>query len=567
MNNHEIIKNELTRIITERIYDVSILKGEWGIGKTFLWETVKKGILNNPQLNKNYSNDSFIYISLFGLNSIDEVKNKLVFRTDSKKKLFETFKSLKELKLLNGFLPVSALTIPIGSIFEYFIDNSLKNKIIVFDDIERKNNSFDILSLLGLINQLKAMGSQFLIMLNEEKIDDNVDKNWHLFKEKIIDIEYRLDSSEKYCFDIIINHLNKKQYDLLTQIEKEIIEAAILNLKIKNIRIGSLIFRKSIEILKELKSLIKEENKEFFFSIIQNITKIFYLYYTTENKINFNDINNFISKYSTWDDRQQIEYFNKIDSQSYPLSDNDKLVINKLEEMNFSLNKNITLIVLDYIKNGILQKELLNKSFSNIAAEIDLFNNDFELNDFLMQLYFNAKITEEDITERINIFLTLPYKDYGLLHKLYIVMQQINYEIEKVIFNKLIDLMREKKWVPSEKILNENAQFRIHFLAYNNTINPILENLTLKKLINEHQFNSHQVETILNSLSENQLKDLLLKEENLREILNFIKFITDNKNLAKFNKTFDDICTYFKNSSNPDYLKMKRVLLLFTINK
>ena len=66
----EHVKNKLVKIINDKIHNVIVLKGKWGTGKSYLWDTIKK--------EKSVSDTKPIYVSLFGSKSIDELKLKIL---------------------------------------------------------------------------------------------------------------------------------------------------------------------------------------------------------------------------------------------------------------------------------------------------------------------------------------------------------------------------------------------------------------------------------------------------------------------------------------------------------
>src|SRR5690242_12958008 len=64
----EIIKAELLRFLKSPHPEVLCLRGKWGVGKTFFW----KGLIEaeKDQLSQNW----YSYVSLFGLNSLDDLR-------------------------------------------------------------------------------------------------------------------------------------------------------------------------------------------------------------------------------------------------------------------------------------------------------------------------------------------------------------------------------------------------------------------------------------------------------------------------------------------------------------
>src|SRR5699024_4217438 len=87
-----ILKNQVTKFLTTATPEVLAIKGSWGVGKTYAWNKWLRGINQTEVAYKRYS-----YVSLFGLASIDEVKQALFQHTQTLKSVgepasIETFK-------------------------------------------------------------------------------------------------------------------------------------------------------------------------------------------------------------------------------------------------------------------------------------------------------------------------------------------------------------------------------------------------------------------------------------------------------------------------------------------
>ena len=174
-----------------------MLSGKWGCGKTFL---IKNNFI--PLVEDKYA---FVCVSLFGIDSLDELK------VEVKKKWLE---KAGELGKLNG-TKISKITEFYNKIFGVIEDNLpeswqkkgeivssimelvnfvpisnriLEKKVIlVFDDLERTNIS--CADLLGCINDYcENQGFNTIIVANEEKIKDRSDNelSYREIKEKIV---------------------------------------------------------------------------------------------------------------------------------------------------------------------------------------------------------------------------------------------------------------------------------------------------------------------------------------------------------------------------------------------
>ncbi len=198
MNSHSILLAAIIqeqRMSNEKSLDALInwidaneasviaLSGEWGAGKTHLWERCQKK-------SKNIKVKNALYASLFGVRTINNLKIKILSSWLDQKnggKLNQTVSdSLSTAaKFLKGLhRSVEAIDeIPLIA-----IPSLIKDKLIVIDDIERKHKSLEVDELLGFVNEcISKYSVQFLLILNDEKLSDKA--VWDKFREKIIDRE------------------------------------------------------------------------------------------------------------------------------------------------------------------------------------------------------------------------------------------------------------------------------------------------------------------------------------------------------------------------------------------
>ena len=161
----ELVRREIQRFLSTKEPEVVSISGEWGIGKTFCW----KKYLAEAQKQNKIALNRYAYVSLFGVNSLDELKYSIFENTAKKEEAskdadLETFTSMiKSLESL-GRKSVSILSrIPL--IGPYFTSASpaaflmVRNQIICIDDFERKGDKLKPKDVLGLISFLKEQRS------------------------------------------------------------------------------------------------------------------------------------------------------------------------------------------------------------------------------------------------------------------------------------------------------------------------------------------------------------------------------------------------------------------------
>ncbi|WP_372364809.1 hypothetical protein [Candidatus Uabimicrobium sp. HlEnr_7] len=160
---------------------VMILKGPWGIGKTYEWQNfISK---NKDKLKQK----SYSYVSLFGVNSIDKL-NKLILSGSeilNEDNVRGFFSKMLKLPITELITKHSALE-DIAGVVEGML---LKNYLICFDDIERRSKSFQLADFLGYVSVLvEQKDCKVVIILNEEELED---KDFEKYREKIVDMEIK----------------------------------------------------------------------------------------------------------------------------------------------------------------------------------------------------------------------------------------------------------------------------------------------------------------------------------------------------------------------------------------
>ena len=200
--------------------NVVVIKGDWGVGKTYFWDSYFK----TRKDNNFFSQIAYSYVSLFGKNSIEQIQSEIfscAVKLASDKeidehadavalennsvsnylmdvaslqssKAYEKVKSgagwvrkhlgmAKDLPYLNK---ISGLLDRVGNAF-------ISKYIICFDDIERKGKGLKIKDLMGLVDELaKRKDCKIILIFNDRSFDDVEDlKQFESYREKVVDIE------------------------------------------------------------------------------------------------------------------------------------------------------------------------------------------------------------------------------------------------------------------------------------------------------------------------------------------------------------------------------------------
>ncbi|MCY7679885.1 KAP family NTPase [Bacillus pumilus] len=223
---------------SESNYDRVIFDGHWGIGKT---KHVKDFTKANPE--------NSCYVSLFGKKSLNDIIEEIYFKSlqdDAKGKFKEYLtKSSNKLEGVNfSYLGIS-LSIPLLSDTYSRMFSELEGKqsyIIIFDDLERKNDELGLKELFGLIDHLgNIKGIRVALVAFSDKFNDDDKQVFNDYKEKSIDRIYLID---KYSENAPLFILETDKWLPVKNI------AALLNFK--NLRI----FQKTKHFIEEVLSVL-----------------------------------------------------------------------------------------------------------------------------------------------------------------------------------------------------------------------------------------------------------------------------------------------------------------------
>lgn len=192
-----VVESILDYIERDKTNHAILLNGKWGSGKTYFWENeLKEKIEAKERKNKGIwrfkkeievKKRNVIYISLYGVDSIDEINKKIFLGkwgklqkiTESKigggvteiaKSMLGSVKNM-ELPYIKG---IEVPNIDFGQFLNF------TNTVLCFDDLERA--SIDINEVLGYINNfVEHDGIKVILIANENEIEAKLnDKNSEL---------------------------------------------------------------------------------------------------------------------------------------------------------------------------------------------------------------------------------------------------------------------------------------------------------------------------------------------------------------------------------------------------
>lgn len=175
--------------------EVLCIRGHWGTGKTYNFQTIAREMRD---LDGGVAMAQYAYVSLFGVNSLNEMKVQILQNTVVRSQIGDTtsFDSLKafissgEKAAKAGFMSLSkvfgggSFDTAVGALSVF-----TSKQIICIDDLERKGASLRSKDVLGYISYLKEERKcKVVLLLNDEALKGEDKDQFSAYLEKVIDI-------------------------------------------------------------------------------------------------------------------------------------------------------------------------------------------------------------------------------------------------------------------------------------------------------------------------------------------------------------------------------------------
>jgi hypothetical protein len=206
------VQNEILRFLASKDAEVLCIHGKWGVGKTHAWNaylSAAKALPNGIGLNR------YAYVSLFGINSLDQLKHAIFQNTVNRSYIGEepdidtlisafdlktaggavtrTQKAVGELKSLMPAWKKSLDYIPFIKTYLQSTPSAaflmVREQIVCFDDLERAGKSLDIRDVMGVASYLRDQKKcKVVFLLNIEPLETEQKSDFKKFLEKVVDI-------------------------------------------------------------------------------------------------------------------------------------------------------------------------------------------------------------------------------------------------------------------------------------------------------------------------------------------------------------------------------------------
>jgi hypothetical protein len=227
--SREEAESILKRFLDNENYKVLVVEGNWGVGKTHL---VQKFLSKHKK-------EYYLYGSVFGISSIEHLKARLLvsYKYNSTIHNLQPRKKKSELtsnwfnKILDnvfewgnrnsgrlertpkldlelpGLSPIpvvgSLISVTSDLVLQMFFNLNAENSIVCIDDLERKSK-LPLDELLGFVEYLvQELKCKIILIYKESSLGEESQKVLNQYREKVIDIEFRLNPTVEENLDLI----------------------------------------------------------------------------------------------------------------------------------------------------------------------------------------------------------------------------------------------------------------------------------------------------------------------------------------------------------------------------
>jgi hypothetical protein len=199
----EMIKRELGRFLEDDKAGVIVIRGRWGIGKTYAWNEALKAAVTN----KTIKYDCYSLVSLFGIESLEKLKF-AVFENRTYGETIGHEPDIESIAKSWGTIGSKIVAAVGGNALSDVVQAgafvSIRKQVVCIDDIERKGKYLRVMEVLGLASFLRERrGCKVVLILNDERLEDEKSE-FSKYQEKVIESSYLYAPTPTECAEIAL---------------------------------------------------------------------------------------------------------------------------------------------------------------------------------------------------------------------------------------------------------------------------------------------------------------------------------------------------------------------------
>lgn len=232
------IEAALDEFIADPVPQTLILQGTWGRGKTHLWKT-RWGKYYKDQIDAKAKPRRYAYVSLFGLNSISEVKLALGLAsfeaqselvTETPKGIFRRIWERAPKLSTEVSLEIPSVGLGTQQLAQLFAHGRVKKMVACLDDIERRGKDLSIRDVLGLVSDLNSQREcSVVVILNDASLGDD-QAEWDANREKVFTRHLTFAPGSSQCVSLAISEDHPSA--LLAHVRSALIDLGLTNIRI-----------------------------------------------------------------------------------------------------------------------------------------------------------------------------------------------------------------------------------------------------------------------------------------------------------------------------------------------
>jgi KAP-like P-loop domain-containing protein len=377
----DLVVSEIRRFLSTAEPEVICISGHWGVGKTFAWNQY----LKDAQAKNKIALDRYSYVSLFGVNSLDELKY-AVFENSLKTSEIGIAPSLETLES-NLFGMIDSLTRKtarkavgvaqqtpflknyLGGLAPVWF-SSVRANVVCIDDFERRGTDLSVRDVLGLINNLKEVKRcKICLILNDEALEEH-EAEFRKYLEKVVDATLKFQPSPQDCARIALAQDSKVT---------RLLASHSVKLGISNIRVIKKIERS----IRQAEPLVAGFDEQVLTQAIHSLTLIGWILFEPTKAPSLDYLK-----------RRGVIDFLKVD-EKVPVPENEASWNALLGVYGFGSMDEFDLALLDGIRNGYFDPSSVIKSGSELDKKIKAGNLDAAFN-AAWRMYHDSFDDDED---------------------------------------------------------------------------------------------------------------------------------------------------------------------------
>jgi hypothetical protein len=381
----KLLKAEIDRFLASNDPEVLSIRGSWGAGKTYAWNRFLKSARDKDAI----ALQKYAYVSLFGVQSLDELKY-AIFESTVTAKEIGTEPNLEGLKDNTASVLQTLGRRSLGGLLGYFKNFSdlvktvsflsVSKQIICIDDMERKGKSLRTQDILGLVSLLRDRRKcKVVLILNDNELEEDDKKQLARYHEKVIDSSLLFAPTPEDCVDIALPNATAP----LASLAKHTV-----TLGISNIRVIKKIERLVLQIaplLNRYDPLVLEQG-------IQTLTLFGWAHF---GRISDSE-DSFIDYLLT---HRGNDWLGAPASEDLPERERKWIAI--LDRIGFTNVDDFDLVLLDAIRNGYFDVDRLKLRAQELDAKHKAAHSDKELNDAWALIHDSFDDNEDEARNRL----------------------------------------------------------------------------------------------------------------------------------------------------------------------